>query len=204
MTSEEILDYLDNTTYRETRAELEQGVQLVSGDKTVIDCGCGAGSDIVFLREQGFLVYAFDSGSEAISRCQKRFAGDDQVKLFHDSFSSFDYPQVSLINADSSLFFCPETEFEDVWQRMYQALLPNGIFVGSFLGPEDTMAGPDFDREAYWPDILVLDEQAVKSLFNSFEIVTLNEHRRIFLNISAKSHRRSWLQKPVVCAKKLF
>jgi len=177
MASPEIIDYLDVTADRETRAELEQAVQLVSGKRTAVDCGCGAGSDIEFLRGQGFLVYAFDSEPEAITRCQKRFDGDDQVKLFHTTFSEFDYPRVSLINADSSLFFCPETDFNGVWQRICQALESNGIFVGSFLGPEDTMNGPHFDREAYWPDIMALDAQTVKSLFKSFKIITFNEHR---------------------------
>jgi SAM-dependent methyltransferase len=177
MASAEILDYLDQTADRETRAELEQAVQLVTGEKTAIDCGCGAGSDIAFLRGKGFLVHAFDSEPEAISRCRKRFVKDDQVKLYHNSFRDFDYPQVSLINADSSLFFCPETDFKGVWQRICEALKSKGIFVGSFLGPEDTMAGPNFDRDVYWPNILALDEQAVKALFKSFEIVTFNEHR---------------------------
>ncbi len=59
------------------------------------------------------------------------------------SFSSFRYPKASLVVADASLFFCPKSEFEGVWRSIFECLYPNGVFCGSFLGLQDTMAGPD-------------------------------------------------------------
>ena len=124
MTSEEIIEYYDVTADREVRAELMYAVGLVGEHKVAIDCGCGAGSDIAFLRKNGFKVYAFDVESEAIARCRSRFRGDIEVILSLDDFNSFPYPKASLVSADASLFFCREAEFDQVWHKMTEALLP--------------------------------------------------------------------------------
>lgn len=73
MSSKEILKYFDATADRETRGDLKTAVQLIEGSKIAIDCGCGAGSDIAFLRSKGFLVHGFDIDQESMQRCQKRF-----------------------------------------------------------------------------------------------------------------------------------
>ena len=108
MASKEISEYFDATECRYTRDDLKLGIQLVQGSRVAIDCGCGAGSDIAFLRANGFTVYGFDIEQDSIARCQKRFGGDSKVALSHKSFSTFEYPLASLIVADASLFFCPE------------------------------------------------------------------------------------------------
>ena len=155
MPSKEIQEYFDSTADRNTRDDLRLAVNLVEGNKVAIDCGCGAGSDIAFLRSKGFLVHAFDIEEESISRCRKRFINDSDVLLSNASFTSFDYPSASLVVADASLFFCPKYEFTEVWQNITNSVLPNGVFSGSFLGLEDTMAGPNYNKKAYWPDVLV-------------------------------------------------
>lgn len=175
--SKEILEYFDSTASSETRDDLRLAVELVNEPKIAIDCGCGAGSDIAFLRAKGFRVYAFDIESEAIERCRERFSYDKSVTLSQDTFSTFDYPSASLILADASLFFCPENEFGEVWCKITQSLLPGGMFVGSFLGPEDTMAGPNYKKEAYWPEVLVVSEEKVRRCLGSYKIESFTEHK---------------------------
>ncbi len=177
MPSSKVLKYFNATANRETREDLRLAVNLVEGRRVAIDCGCGAGSDIAYLRTQGFLVHAFDIEEESIIRCKNRFQHDGDVLLSQASFNSYNYPNASLIVADSSLFFCPEHEFGAVWRKITNALLPKGVFAGSFLGPEDTMAGLHYNKEAYWPDILVLSEEKVKDLFNSYKIKSFIEHK---------------------------
>jgi SAM-dependent methyltransferase len=177
MPPEEILNYFDVTANRETRDDLRLAVSLIEGDKVAIDCGCGAGSDISFLRSHDFFVHAFDIESESISRCRARFKDDSNVLLSHSSFNTFKYPNVSLIVADASLFFCPEDEFSEVWCKITNALIPNGVFSGSFLGPEDTMAGPSYNKESYWPDVLIFSKEKVKNLFNNYKIESFTEHK---------------------------
>lgn len=177
MPSKKILKYLDATADRETRDDLRLAVNLIEGPKVAIDCGCGAGSDIAFLRSKGFLVHAFDMETESIARCRKRFKDDRNVLLSQATFGTFDYPSASLIVADASLFFCHENEFSEVWRKITDSLLPSGVFFGSFLGSEDTMAGPYYDKDVYWPDILVVSEEQVRYWLRSFKIESFTEHK---------------------------
>jgi len=177
MPSKEIQKYFDATADSETRNDLWVAVNLVEGDRVAIDCGCGAGSDITFLRSQDFLVHAFDIEEESISRCRERFRDDREVLLSKASFTTFEYPSASLIVADASLFFRPKDEFSGVWQKITNSLLPNGVFSGSFLGLEDTMAGPNYNKEAYWPDVLVTSEEKIMRWLKGFKIESFIEYR---------------------------
>lgn len=201
MPSKEIQEYFDATEFRDTRDDLKQGVKLIEGPRIAIDCGCGAGSDIAFLRRNDFTVHAFDIEPEAIARCQRRFGRDAQVKLSQDSFGTFLYPTSSLVVADASLFFCPQDEFQDAWNKIYQSLLPNGVFVGSFLGSDDSMAGPEYDRKAFWPNVLVATEERLKSWLKSFEIVSFKEHRKNGTAPGGGNHQ--WHIYSVVARKKI-
>ena len=177
MASKEILKYFDATENRYTRNDLKLAVTLVSDPKIAIDCGCGAGSDIAYLRANEFQVHAFDIELEAIKRCKTRFGNDKYVTLSHSAFDSFRYPSASLIVADSSLCFCPEDKFDEVWNKITFSLLPGGVFVGSFLGCEDTMAGPNYRAEAYWPDILIASKERVRYWLRDFKIESFTEHK---------------------------
>jgi len=153
------------------------------------NCGCGAGSDIAFLRAQNFFVYAFDVEKVSIARCGAKFKGDINVLLSQDSFNTYKYPVASLIVADASLFFCPAQEFSEVWRKITDALLPNGIFSGSFLGPEDTMSGPDYNKDLYWPDVLILSKEEVINLFLDYKIESFTEHRTSGTTPDGKPHQ---------------
>ncbi len=186
--SKEITEYYDATSSREIRDDLMLAVKLVDGPRVAIDCGCGAGSDIAFLRSKGFFVHAFDIELESIARCQMRFSDDRNVVLSRDTFSAYKYPRASLVVADASLFFCSEDEFSVAWCRIKESLLPRGIFVGSFLGPEDTMANPDFKKDVYWPEILVSSERQVRGWLDGFDLINFTEHRTTGESIGGNTH----------------
>jgi SAM-dependent methyltransferase len=177
MSSEEIAKYFDATESREIREDLVFSVGMVSDPKVAIDCGCGAGADIDYLVRNGFRVYGFDIEQESISRCQSRFKGIGNVVLSKSSFTAFDYPQASLVVADASLFFCPSAEFKKVWSNIDKCLLPNGIFCGSFLGKEDTMAVPGENPSVFWPEVTAFEEPEVIELFRNFEILRFKTHK---------------------------
>ena len=177
MATEEIKQYYDATRDSKARSDLLFSIGLVKGPKIAIDCGCGAGSDIEYLVSSGFFVHGFDVEEESISRCQARFKGNKNVALSQDTFSSFSYPKASLVLADASLFFCPEGEFEYVWSQLYECLDSGGIFCGSFLGADDTMAGPGYDKVAFWSDVLVFDHSEVIEIFNNYDICRFTEHK---------------------------
>ena len=196
--SKEILEYYDSTSNRETRDDLRLAVQLVDDTdvdgsrddeiKVAVDCGCGAGSDIAFLRSKGFIVHAFDMEQESIARSQKRFGDDKDVLLSQATFTTFEYPRASLIVADASLYFCPEDEFHLAWRRITASLLPGGIFVGSFLGPEDTMASPNNNNEALWSEVWISTQKQVREMLNGFETINFTEYRTTGESIGRETH----------------
>lgn len=204
MTSPEILQYFDATEHRPTRPDLIQAVELVlenpSLSKVAIDCGCGAGSDIAYLRQHNFQVNAFDIEREAIERCGQRFEHDNYVALTQTTFKDFSYPQASLVVADASLFFCPQDEFKTVWQKIGEALLSGGVFTGSFLGAEDTMAGPNYNKDAYWFDVLVTNEIEIKTWFKEYLIESFTEHKSSGVTPGGEHHQ--WHIYSVVATKK--
>jgi SAM-dependent methyltransferase len=177
MSTKEIKEYYDATENSDVRQELIYATTLISNDRIAIDCGCGSGSDIAFLRENDFIVHAFDIEKESIKRCKQRFINDDKVYLSKCDFSTFAYPDASLVVADASLFFCPSDQFNTVWDFISNSLLPKkGIFCGSFLGPNDTMAGASYNKEAFWPEITVFTEEKLQTIFTGYEIHKCIEH----------------------------
>lgn len=200
MATQEIIEYYSETATRDIRADLIFASGLIEDQKIAIDCGCGAGADIAYLRENGFTVFAFDTEEEAISRCAARFKGDNAVLLSQASFNTYEYPESSLIVADASLFFCPEQDFDEVWSKIYTSLMPNGIFCGSFLGANDTMASPDYDSAVYWSNILVFNEKELRSILNKLDVLRLTEHEVSGKNSQGGAHQ--WHLFSVVAQKK--
>jgi SAM-dependent methyltransferase len=176
MSTKEVSDYFDKSENSEVRPDLFQGVDLVGAKKIAIDCGCGAGSDIAFLLSKGFLVHAFDIEAESISRCRERFKGETNLSLSQASFTNFNYTEASLIHADASLFYCSPNDFDQVWYKITNALIAGGIFVGSFLGIRDTTAGPGYQKEAFWPDVMPVYEDELRLKFEDFDILSWVEH----------------------------
>ena len=156
MSNVEITKYFDATELRGIRDDLIFAVKNVSEPKVAIDCGCGAGSDINYLVENDFTVYGFDVEEESISRCKSRFEGIDSVTLSRSTFSNFDYPKASLVVPDAGLFFCPRSEFENVWGKIYECLNPGGVF---------------------WPEVMVFEESEFKGLFQNFEVLRFKVHK---------------------------
>lgn len=198
MPAKEIMEYYDSSAHRETRDDLRLAVSLIDdfkiddsmidSRKIAVDCGCGAGSDIAYLRVQGFQVYAFDSDPEAIARCRKRFAHDEDVRLSQTTFSQFDYPKSTLIVADASLYFCPKNAFPKAWQKITDSLLPGGVFTGSFLGPDDSMACPDFNESALWSEVMISTVTEVREYLNGFDVIAFNEHRTTGESVGGVMH----------------
>ncbi len=180
--------YFAATENRRIRDDLVFAVAHVAEPKVAVDCGCGAGADIHYLAENGFVVYGFDVEEEAIARCQARFGHRDTVHLSLSSFGGYTFPRASLVVADASLFFCPAAEFPVVWKNIGECLDPHGIFCGSFLGPEDTMASPAYDAADFWPVAAVFEEQEVLALFADFAILSFKVHQYSGTTPSGQPH----------------
>lgn len=187
--SADLQRYYDETEQRAVRQDLHMAVdELDNNDRVAVDCGCGSGADIAYLLEQGFAVHAFDIEKTAIKRCQQRYASHDKVTLSVSTFLDYLYPPCTLMVADASLFFCRPQDFPSVWQKMRQSLISGGVFCGSFLGPEDTMAKHPEDAQTFWHEVLPLAEKDVLALFDGFKVIRFTEHKTSGLTPQGTEH----------------
>lgn len=177
MSRTDISRYYDATEYRDIREDLAFALEKSIEPKIAVDCGCGAGADIEHLLKNGFTVHGFDVEQESISRCQSRFGHNEKLFLSQSTFSSFHYPEASLVVADASLFFCPRSEFEDVWSSIYESLLPRGIFCGSLLGKEDSMAVTGDNPSVFWPEVTAFEEPEVMDLLKDYRVLRFNVYK---------------------------
>ncbi|WP_417583723.1 class I SAM-dependent methyltransferase [Nitrincola sp.] len=163
-------EYYAQALRRRHSARTEQAVELnSSGFKSAIDCGCGSGSDIDYLSQQGYRVQGFDNNPEAIEICCERFGGNVMVDIACCSFEDYDYPDCGLVLAHSSLFFSDAERFSETWNKMISALQPGGVFSGDFMGIKDDWAlNPQRQINA-------MTEQQVRGLFEPFDLVHFNE-----------------------------
>ena len=137
--------------------------------KVATDCGCGTGSDIQYLEQQGFRVHGFDINPDSIAICRDRFSSKSLVDISESSFESFDYPKSGVVVANSSLYFADPNQFETTWGNIKSSIEIGGAFAGDFMGLKDTWA------DNYRSPTTPLSESEVKGLFFDFEIVSFFE-----------------------------
>ena len=165
-------------------ATLLKALSLFCAEKSsaefALDLGCGTGIDTLELLSKGWNVIAIDKQADALHLFrQNAFSSfDDRLKLIHGAFESVDLPTVDLINASFSLPFCSPENFEDLWERITNAIKPEGRFAGHFLGLNDSWATNG--------EMTFLNKQQVHHLFDSFSIEWIEESEKDGKTISGK------------------
>lgn len=197
---QEIGECYASSASRSSREPLRRAIAALRGQTGVaVDCGCGAGADISFLAKSGFRVFAFDSNEGAIAICRKRFQENENVTLSHCCFSEFEFPDADLIVAESSLCFCPKDTFEAVWTTILNSLNRGGVFYGTFLGGNDTMANPKASSARLWGEVNTFEEPYIRDLLSSLQILHFEEIRSKGKDFSGESY--SWHLFSVVARK---
>lgn len=162
--------YYNKAMSRTYSPRTERAVQLnTSGLNVAVDCGCGTGSDIAYLAEQGYRVHGFDINPDAISICHKRFRHDALIEVSEASFEDFTYPTAGVILANSSLFFAEPSVFNNAWRAITDSLAVGGVFGGDFMGVDDSWA------DGFRLATTTLTQTQVMDLFENFEIVRFHE-----------------------------
>ena len=165
-----------------------------SGLNVAIDCGCGTGSDISFLEQQGHQVYGFDVNSDSISICRDRFGQKALVEISQSAFEDYDYPKAGLVIANSSLFFAEPNQFDQTWQRIIDSIEIGGVFAGDFMGVDDSWA------YGYRTSTTPLTKAKVQSLFDAFEVIRFHERDEQALTSLGKM--KHWHTHSVVAIKR--
>lgn len=140
----------------------------------VIDLGAGNGKDIANILKAGAVVYAYDADPESVNLIDKRFKYYIKSnKLFiHQMFfeDMKALPKADMVIALHSLPFMKQDKFLRLWQITQEALVPGGIFVGTFFGEKHYAK-----RNPNQPKLFRLSREEVLNLFKNFKILNFYE-----------------------------
>jgi len=136
---------------------------------TAIDLGCGGGRGTLWLLEHGFKVVAVDVSEEGLSYLRGKLPPDAPAELICSNFMDLELDTYDVVVACFTLFFLTPPEFETFWPRVVDAIKPSGLFMGQFLGINDSWNERGFT---------VHDRSAVDELLNGFEVLELQEEER--------------------------
>jgi predicted TPR repeat methyltransferase len=146
-------------------ADLNHGAGRVA-----VDLGCGNGVETKALLDRGWTVHAFDRESEAIEFTRSRATPEESNRLHTTAvaFADTELPENDLVFAQLSIPFCPPTAFDHLWAEVTGSVMPNGFFVGQFLGPDDDWANGE---------CLIHSMEHVRDLLDGWRLHQLDEVR---------------------------
>lgn len=152
----------------------EMVLKIKPKNLTVLDLGVGTGRNIKTLLEKGATVYAYDSDPASIKLISKEFSSFLNSKKLYVRQEAFEgissLPAADMIIAWRSLPFIKEEKFPAFWKKIEAALVPGGIFTGTFFGKQHKTKRP-LNR----PKIFRSTREEVFNLFKDFLIVDFQE-----------------------------
>lgn len=140
-----------------------------SGNSVAIDCGCGVGSDIKYLAENGYKVVGFDVNDDAVSICRKRFENNSDIQITVSSFEGFDPIQCGILIAHNSLYFAEPELFSATWAKFTNSLEKGGVLSVNLMGKKDTWVS------SFRMPVSSFTKAEIESLFEGFEVVKFSE-----------------------------
>jgi SAM-dependent methyltransferase len=171
--------YFNQTKNKAPSPFLQKAVTLLdhSADRAALDLGSGGGRDARLLIDKGFVVTCVDAAPIAVE-----YAPQDATFL-QASFENFQFNHYDLINASYSLPFIDAPDFPEVWQRIINALNPNGFFVGELFGARDAWNNIDSRMNFH-------TRTEVENLLANLKIHTLDEEEGF--RPTASGERKFW------------
>ncbi|WP_426453779.1 methyltransferase domain-containing protein [Paenibacillus sp. S-38] len=100
-----------------------------SRDMPVIDLGCGAGNDTLYLSERGFHVIACDASAEALRRLKERVPEAEARQLDLTEPLPFAEGAAQVVIADLSLHYFPWAVTVDIVREIARVLRPGGALL---------------------------------------------------------------------------
>ena len=99
-----------------------------------------------------------------------------------DTFENVKFEKYDLILSNLGICFCDPMYFQNVIKEITKSILPNGYFVGNFLGNEDEWFN---DKSKSFTD-----EEELKRIFDDFEIIYFKEKK--YNKQTAKGNMKHW------------
>jgi SAM-dependent methyltransferase len=108
-------------------------------EMSIIDIGCGAGTDSMYFIEQGCFVNAIDKVTNGIEHRKLELRHDikDKLSIINGDFTNMEFPVCDAVYASFSLPFCNPNNFNKFWINIEKSVREGGIFAGIFFGVND-------------------------------------------------------------------
>ena len=105
---------------------LRSFARMLPPDGRMLDYGCGIGTDLAWLRRQGFCVEGIEGALEFVQQARKRCPG---VQIRHARFRTARLPgnHYDGIWCNAALMHVPPEEFSFQLRKLKEALRPNGV-----------------------------------------------------------------------------
>ena len=155
--------FIQGTISVDFSATQDRFLRLLSGKK-ILDFGCGSGRDTKYFLEKGFEVAAID-GSVELCKAASLYTGIEvKHMLFLDLDESAAYDGIW---ACSSILHLPKSELKEVFLKMSEALVPDGIIYtsfkyGTFEGDRNGRYFTDFTTETFASFIKDIKELVIR------------------------------------------
>ena len=161
--------YYDAVANRPPRKTTLTALAAFKKPGKAIDLGCGDGRDTVEILRQNWAVLAIDRELDAITRLLARpNLNTLQLTTQIVSFEELQLPEsVNLINASFCLPFCSPEAFPSLWNKIFNSLVPGGIFCGHLFGDRDSWSGNEL--------INTFTRSQVETLLKPYKIELLEE-----------------------------
>lgn len=163
-------DFYDITQSLPPSPLLLKAIPFVSTGKKAMDIGAGALKDSRYLLGLGFDVMAIDRNAK--SEALANVISSDHFRFVASSFQEFDFPNArfDLVTAMFALPFCRPSSFPDMWNRIRESIVPNGIFCGQFFGIRDAWSMD--------PNMTFHDEPQARELFRDMDLLLFHEEEK--------------------------
>jgi len=153
-----------------------------------IDLGCGAGQAAEFFAENGYRVLAVDLDPRAIDLTIARCA-DLPVQVDLADIREAEFQPCDLVHCGFVLFFLSTPEIEALFERVRTSIRPGGLFLGQFLGPNDTWVNPQPGSPIDSP-LTPHTQGEIEDLLSGFELLHHEEVERD--GATAWGERKHW------------
>lgn len=124
-----IKKYYDNTENNEPSKNLKEFINMEVQPGKAIELGCGAGKDTLYLIKNNWDVLAIDK-EDVEDRITKKLSSNElkRFRFKKQEFENLELEENNLVVANFSLPFCNKNEFNKLWEKINNSILPNRIF----------------------------------------------------------------------------
>lgn len=145
-----------------------------------VDLGCGAGNETVYMIKKGINVTACDrqlNKELILNRLSDEEA--EKINFIESDFININIPKTQCICSFFSIPFCNPKEFNNLWNKIYNAIDNEGYFVGQLFENRDAWSTNE--------DINTFTIEKTKQLLEKYKILNFKEFEFV-----RKSDNKKW------------